>query len=738
MDMKINKLTALAAAMVLGVTAFSGCGKQKEKATLELSMDNSWRSEITLTGVSHSAMFSVENNMLCYKSKPNGEEEFVLYDLKNGGYKRFLSETSESLVGAERLSCLPIRLPDGNVGIINMVFQSKGGGEFDIHRRTMDVYDTEMQFLETREIPTDFWGDQYFYGISNALDSKGNWYCADYDRETTEPILTVYNDKFEAYGEIELPSRAYLERLFTGADGVVYGFASTWDTAGELEVFKVYRFDAEARTCEDIGLYTPRANVFATGTQGYNFYYSNPDGIYGVKDDESTLVVSFINSDFSSGSIREFYPMENGDFVLLETQSKQYWYATPRSQEEIDSTKLISLAAVNLSRDLEEAVIDYNRAESGYRIVIKDYSEYNTMDEPYLGYDTMKKDMLDGIVADMICTEGVNFESLATKGLFADWYKLMDADEEFDRSDYITNFFEVHEYKGKLQRLGVSYSIQTSAAKTRYVGDTQGLSLGERMDVPLPDGMDRFLYYPSDIMAPIYMKNLQTGCIDPKTAQCCFDSPEFVKFLEFLNAIPKSDRYYEGDYQSAGDNSWKEDRILFYDFEITQPIDLHAVYRATFFDEETTLTGYPMVWDEGNGGVFETPFTVSINAQSGEKQAIWDFMKHLLSEDYQKHLTDSMPVHEGALEYKLNEAEHMNGATVGEYPSVIQIGEMKEWETDLLRDYIHGIRTCQYYDTKMYTILMEEAEKMLAGDQTPEEAAKMIQSRVSIYLSEQS
>ena len=251
--------------------------------------------------------------------------------------------------------------------------------------------------------------------------------------------------------------------------------------------------------------------------------------------------------------------------------------------------------------------------------------------------------------------------------------------------------------------------------------------------------MDRFIYYPSDIMAPIYMRNLQTGCINRKTAQCCFDSPEFVQFLEMLNEIPSSEGgYYTSDYQIVGDNAWKDDQILFYDFEITQPIDLHSVYRATFFDEETTLTGYPMIWDEGNGGVFETPFTVSVNAQSVEKAAIWDFMKHLLSEEYQRKLSQYMPVHEGTLEYKLETAEHMNAASVDGYPNVIQIGEMKEWETDLLRDYIHGIRTCQYYDTKVYEILMEEAEKMLAGDQTPEEAAKMMQSRVSIYLSEQS
>jgi hypothetical protein len=57
----------------------------------------------------------------------------------------------------------------------------------------------------------------------------------------------------------------------------------------------------------------------------------------------------------------------------------------------------------------------------------------------------MKDDMLNGIVADLICTDGVNFESLASKGLFADWYTLMDADDEFHMEDYYENFFEAYE-----------------------------------------------------------------------------------------------------------------------------------------------------------------------------------------------------------------------------------------------------------------------------------------------------
>jgi ABC-type glycerol-3-phosphate transport system substrate-binding protein len=164
-------------------------------------------------------------------------------------------------------------------------------------------------------------------------------------------------------------------------------------------------------------------------------------------------------------------------------------------------------------------------------------------------------------------------------------------------------------------------------------------------------------------------------------------------------------------------------------------MNIRTLRRMYFGDEDITLTGYPMVIDEGNGGVFNTEFTVSINAQSKEQEAIWDMIKYLLSEDYQRKMRFTLPVNRAAMEKKIDIDEHnVTFAAFGE----VFIGELESWESDIFRDYIEGIRTCYYYDYKVHDILMEEAEKMLAGDQSPQECADMMQSRVSIYLSEQS
>ncbi len=742
--MKRIRCFALAAVLLMTMFPATGCGFAKEDgSTLELDMSHSWRSERTLTNSNYDPWFVVGTHILCSKDLPNTGTEYCWYDLETQTKTRFFPQCNEELQPLERLKSDPIRLPDGTFGIICMIYQGLGGGEIEIHRRCMEVYDADLNLLETRELPHLICGDEYFTPERTCVDKDGNWYVMRYDSELRE-VIHCYQYKpgenggeFLEYGVAEPPSDMF-NYMFTAADGTVYASYLQFDESHHAYE-KLYKLDAVNHAAEPADL-AVGDGVYGcmTGTMGYDFYYSTGYGLYGVKDEETTQLVNWLNSDFVPYRISECMPVDDGTFVVR--ADEVYWHITPRSQEEIDNTNLISLAAVDLSGALLEAVIDYNRAENGNRIVVKDYGEYDTPDDPHKGYEIMKKDMLDGAVADMICADGQNFESLASKGLFADWYDLMDADPEFRREDYLENFFEAYEYKGKLHRLGVGFWIMTSVAKTEYAGEEQGLSLGAQFALPLEEGMERFLYDRLDDPVEEWITKSQTALINRETAECTFDSPEFVTLLAHLDSLPEnadnSAVQNNGDFAPSDyAANWREDRVLFFPFMLDSAIALRSIRRYYFSDADMTLTGYPMAEgiETGNGGVFDTAFTVSVNAQSTEKDRIWDFMKHLLSEEYQKEM--SFPIHKDALEYKIEEAEGMITATAfGE----MNIGALEEWESDILRDYIGGIRTCYDFDYRVHDILMEETEKMLAGDQTPQEAAEMMQSRVTIYLSEQS
>ena len=79
-----------------------------------------------------------------------------------------------------------------------------------------------------------------------------------------------------------------------------------------------------------------------------------------------------------------------------------------------------------------------------------------------------------------------------------------------------------------------------------------------------------------------------------------------------------------------------------------------------------------------------------------------------------------------------------------EYPHTIYRGEEEinvpaftKADTDRIKSYIENIKESSYYDEKIYNIVNEEAQKYFSGDQTAEKTAEMIQSRASLYISEQ-
>ena len=228
-----------------------------------------------------------------------------------------------------------------------------------------------------------------------------------------------------------------------------------------------------------------------------------------------------------------------------------------------------------------------------------------------------------------------------------------------------------------------------------------------------------------------YFCNTQNSFVNRKTGECHFDTPEFAAILEMLRDYP--------EMGAAGLRAVQNDEILLYEYAFRQPIGYHALKSVVFKEDDMTLLGYPIPENmEGNGGIFQTDYTISVNSESKYQEIVWDFVKHMLSEDYQKKLTDSMPIHRASLEEDMLTATKQSLQMMYFESGEVNVGNATEEEMAAFYDYVQNIRTCWYYDEAVYNILWEEMQMVLAGDQTPEEAAKMIQSRASIYLSEQS
>jgi ABC-type glycerol-3-phosphate transport system substrate-binding protein len=180
--------------------------------------------------------------------------------------------------------------------------------------------------------------------------------------------------------------------------------------------------------------------------------------------------------------------------------------------------------------------------------------------------------------------------------------------------------------------------------------------------------------------------------------------------------------------------------------------------RGEFGGEELVYLGMPS--DGGGIPSLNAANTFSITADSPVKDGAWAFIRHILADEMIHYASPNqyLPVTRSNFE-KQTELERRyfyfypldgtsgswmawDGETVPEYDRTRQIGlgitdEDVQFVLDLLtKRTLYPLVTTSY--KTINSLINEELSAFFAGNVTAEDAARRIQSRVSIYLAEQS
>ena len=749
----MQRTLALMTAALTAVT-LTGCGKGggQKGSTLEISFDNSYSAQkIETDNYDIGGFFSAGDKLVMIGFDQDYKSQTMLYDPASSALTPLELEYAKQATDERMIDVMGIfASKDGGINVIYSDYTVDENWEFLTQVYYMESYDSSMKLTGGRDITEHFPENTYYYNLM--ADSSGNVYAIANDDEGMQ-YISVRNSDFEEIGIAELDVE-WIDSVFCGKDGSVY--ASGYSNMGGQIFGKI---DPESLLMEEVdvdGIPEYYNGVFA-GSGDYDFYFYDSQSVSGVKlaDGICEEVVNWINSDFSGDYVNSVAALPDGRFLTSmynsEYDGSTLWLMEERSPEELENMEIISLATLYSDTNLMDAVCEYNRANDDIRIVVKDYSSEVTDEEWEASIDNFSKDMTSGKVADIICTQGLNFESYANKGMFVDLYSLMEQDPEFKREDYLENFFKSLEYKDQLQRISFSYYIETIAGKTEYVGDKMGITPQEFIDLlkNVPKDMDPFPNMTkSSALYSMCMGNMGTF-IDTVNATCHFDDPQFIEFLELCNTYPADDSI---DYDNMSEDDWtlywqaeemafRNDTALLKQVYIDAPRMMHTVLMGDFATEDVTFIGFPTSSEEGNGGVFNPSFNIAVSSQSKYQEQIWEFIKYMLSEEYQKTLEWTFPVHKGALRSMMDETVN----TKEEYDKYYYLGNEEfdigyptQEEMDRLMTYLEGISQSVFYDVSVYEIIDEEAGMFFSGDQTAEQAASMIQSRVSLYLSEQS
>ncbi|MDE6102794.1 MAG: extracellular solute-binding protein, partial [Ruminococcus sp.] len=302
----------------------------------------------------------------------------------------------------------------------------------------------------------------------------------------------------------------------------------------------------------------------------------------------------------------------------------------------------ITMAVLNDGAYLNEAVKDFNEADNGYKIVLKDYMEYydSSFDterganpesfariDTQLSLDIIESGIVD-IVPDSVFYDNGKYESLIKQGAFADLYEFMRS-ENYDDTVLYKHILELHETDGKLCCMPLNFNIDTVAGQTRYVGDKENWTIDEMIEHwnAMPEGSTFNGHTTKDYVYMTILRNNISSFIDFENNTTNYNSPEFIKILEFINSFDPPESYKQ-------EMNWNTPHFIM-NFPIYGFEDFHdSLWNEQ--SEPVTVVGYPSP-DESGILIDSSGFKYSICEYSSPevKQGAWEFIKTLLSYDFQ-------------------------------------------------------------------------------------------------------
>ena len=493
-----------------------------------------------------------------------------------------------------------------------------------------------------------------------------------------------------------------------------------------------------------------------------DFILTNSTGVYtyNMGDEAPVQIMDYVNSDIDTSNINNLIMLDNENFVAnyytntdWKLKLAKFTYVKP---EDIPDKKVLSMACFYVDYQVKQDVIEFNKTNTDYRIMITDYSVYNTSENYTAGVEKLNNEIISGNVPDILCLDyNVNVDNYVSKGLFADIKKLIEADEELSQLEYLENVWNAYSIDGKMYQLVSSFNVNSYMAKTSLVGDRAQWTMEEFNEFikTLPEDCAPF---GTELLRGDFLRVLMNYCgkefVDVETGTCNFNSPQFIAALEFAASLPEefSEDYWEDYDWTLYESMYRDNKSLLCGVYIYDIKNLNYSIKGQM-GEDVTFVGFPV--GEGNGSYIQsTGPSFALSARSAYQEGAWQFVRQYITEEYQTSKESTalygLRVLKSAFEERAKEALErpywLNDDGEKEYydntyyinGEEIILEPFTQEEVDEICNFIYSVNKTSYYDEEIYKIIEEEAGSFFSGAKTAAEVAPIIQSRVQLYVDE--
>nr|WP_297764033.1 ABC transporter substrate-binding protein [uncultured Butyrivibrio sp.] len=490
------------------------------------------------------------------------------------------------------------------------------------------------------------------------------------------------------------------------------------------------------------------------GGNGYDLYISDNTAFYGydAASDTKTKILDYVDSDIQlTNSTSLAVAISDVEFLacLPDDNYNYHLYRLNKiPPEQVKDKQILTIGGYYIDYDVRKQVYDFNQKSNEYKIKFVDYSSFDNEDSYGAGAEKFNMDIISGNTPDIIVVGSeMPVDSYINKGLFLDLTPYFEKDPDISESDMVTNVFDALKTNGKTYQVVPKFMIGTMLVKTKFVEGKDTITFDECKKLIEETGVNQqyaFGIIPRSAFLDEGLKYAGKNYIDWENKACHFDSESFVNFLEysknFMEEIPDS------AYDTVKDTAYLNDEAL---FNITSINSFRAYneYKKGYFGSDITLIGYPNEMGV-NSSIIYPLLRIAVSAQSKSKDAAWDFVKKFYSEEYQKEVYE-FPITKAAFEENGKLATqkpfYMDGDEKVEYDDYFYRGEeeikiepMSLEEVAEVTNFIKSLNQVYSSNDSIDSIITEEASAFYSGQKTAKEVADIIQSRVSIYVNENS
>ena len=486
--------------------------------------------------------------------------------------------------------------------------------------------------------------------------------------------------------------------------------------------------------------------------EGYDFYASDNDGIYGYdcKSGKLTKLLDYNDSNVGSGSWNSIYyaaALSEKEIIACVDDYNGYGQIvrlTKVNPEDVKDKVQITFGSLYVDPRVGNAIMNFNRASDEYSIKILDYSKLYP-DAEDGGEKQFNLDITSGNVPDLIEVSNLDngAEKYINKGVFLDLTSAFEEGGALGDIELLPNIAEMMKYDGKYYTVIPSFGIQTYAIRSKYINGKDGFTYKECDDLIKSKNIDYatafggYPYKTTVLSDALYFDG--DRFIDRKNKKCNFNSADFIELLNFAKNFPEEPD--EGAEYVDYEKQYAEDKGLFYRTGIYN-IEDYTRLKQAMYREDFSFVGFPNIDGKDSSAVYPTVFAVS--SKSEHLDSVYSVLRDLFNPDEKMNsyeFSSNKAVFEAGLQEAAKEVdENSDDAYFYSWWTNDKVKKqpLSQEEIQKFEDYVLSVNLRTFRNDYIENIVNEESAAFYAGQKTAEQVAEIIQNRVNVYINENS